>query len=115
MDKDEILSGLILELRRGTIVLCALSQLKRPTYGYHLVSRLAQMGIPVEANTLYPLLRRLEAQGLLSSSWELDGPKPRKYYVTTEVGSDVHDRLKNVWESTVASMNALWSITQEDE
>ena len=114
MNNDEILAGLILELRRGTIVLCTLSQLKEPTYGYHLVNRLAEKGIPVEANTLYPLLRRLEGQGLLTSSWELDGPKPRKYYVTTEAGDDICSRLRNVWENTVKSMNALWDLGDEE-
>ena len=61
MEKRELLAGLVLELRRGTIVLCVLSQLKVPMYGYHLIHTLQQSGIVVEANTLYPLLRRLES------------------------------------------------------
>ena len=60
--KEEIVSGLTMELRRGTIVLCVLSQLKEPTYGYSLVNVLSENGIPMETNTLYPLLRRLEKQ-----------------------------------------------------
>lgn len=113
MDKngDELLAGLVLEMRRGTIVLCALSQLREPTYGYQLVSILAEKGIPVEANTLYPLLRRLEGQGLLTSTWEVEGPKPRKYYVTTDMGKEIYEKLRRVWEKTAASMNTLW----EDE
>ena len=69
MGKEETLAGLLMELRRGTIVLCVLSQLKQPRYGYDLVKILGRHHMPVEANTLYPLLRRLEGQGLLQSSW----------------------------------------------
>ena len=108
MDQEDILSGLIMELRRGTIVLCVLSQLKEPMYGYNLVNVLSDTGIAVEANTLYPLLRRLESQGLLESSWETSGAKPRKYYSTTKMGNEVFEILKRQWHSTVESMNKLW-------
>lgn len=107
MNRDEILAGLILELRRGTIVLCILSQLKEPHYGYHLISILADSGISVEANTLYPLLRRLESQGLLKSEWITVGAKPRKYYSITEDGKDIYQALKKLWNRTVKSMNQL--------
>lgn len=63
MGKEETLAGLLMELRRGTIVLCVLSQLKQPRYGYDLVKILGRHHMPVEANTLYPLLRRLEGAG----------------------------------------------------
>ncbi|NTV78605.1 MAG: PadR family transcriptional regulator, partial [Clostridiales bacterium] len=72
MEKNDIISGMIMELRRGTIVLCVLSQLEKPMYGYSLVSALSDSGIAVEANTLYPLLRRLESQGMLESKWETE-------------------------------------------
>ena len=67
MDHDEIISGLILELRRGTLILLVLNQLQKPKYGYNLVKELKEHDIPIEANTLYPLMRRLESQGLLKS------------------------------------------------
>ena len=70
MDCDEVVSGLILELRRGTLILLVLNQLQKPMYGYNLVKELQDHGIPMEANTLYPLMRRLESQGLLKSEWE---------------------------------------------
>jgi DNA-binding PadR family transcriptional regulator len=108
MDKDDLLSGLILELRRGTIVLCVLSKLKNPTYGYQLINDLADGGISVEANTLYPLLRRLESQGLLQSEWRTDGAKPRKYYVTTEMGNEINLALKRHWKQTIQSMDKMW-------
>ncbi|MEA4853692.1 MAG: PadR family transcriptional regulator [Christensenella sp.] len=103
---DEILNGLMQELRRGTIVLGVLSQLLEPRYGYALVQRLTEAGMPAEAGTLYPLLRRLEKQGLLASKWETEGSKPRKYYVTTPVGKEVYQKLCLHW-------NALKEILEE--
>ena len=107
MEKDELVSGFILELRRGTIILCVLAELKTPTYGYNLVSELSDTGIAIEANTLYPLLRRLESQGLLISSWNTDGAKPRKYYETTAFGKEVLEELKKHWRNTVQSMDDI--------
>ena len=107
MDISEIVSGLVLELRRGTIVLCTLKKLENPMYGYSLVSELTDSGIPVEANTLYPLLRRLESQGLLESRWETGESKPRKYYVTTDAGRQVSAALEKNWRGTVESMNKI--------
>ena len=108
MQEDAILSGLIMELRRGTIVLCVLRELDTPMYGYNLVHMLSDNGISIEANTLYPLLRRLEGQGLLESTWETGGSKPRKYYVTTDKGKDIAIALKGHWDQTVASINKIW-------
>lgn len=105
--REEITAGLALELRRGTIVLCVLGQLKKPMYGYSLVDVLAEGGMPVETNTLYPLLRRLEKQGLLESSWETSGAKPRKYYVITKLGEEVFTDLKKQWEDASKNMKKL--------
>lgn len=73
-------------------------------YGYSLVGALSKKGVPVEANTLYPLLRRLEGQGLLTSEWETGGSKPRKYYRVTPEGREVCARLKAAWQATVESV-----------
>jgi len=107
LEKDELISGFILELRRGTVILCVLAKLKNPTYGYNLIAELAGTGIAIEANTLYPLLRRLESQGLLISSWNTDGAKPRKYYATTELGKEVLSVLEKHWQKNVQSMNNI--------
>jgi len=107
LDIKEIISGFILELRRGTVILCVLAKLKEPTYGYSLIAELADMGFPIEANTLYPLLRRLESQGLLESTWNTEGAKPRKYYVTTVFGNEVLTELKKHWQNTTQSMSSL--------
>ncbi|MDF2905807.1 MAG: putative transcriptional regulator [Herbinix sp.] len=105
--KEEVLSGLLLELRRGTIVLSVLCQLSAPTYGYSLVQDFSDNNLPIEANTLYPLLRRLEKQGLLKSEWETSGAKPRKYYMLTDLGTEVYYELKEHWNVMVENMNRL--------
>ena len=110
MSNDNV-SALVLELRRGTVVLCVLCKLQKPMYGYDLVSRLAGDGIPVEGNTLYPLLRRLESQGLLESRWDTAEAKPRTYYVTTEEGARVRGVLERNWRELNESMR---KIIEED-
>ncbi len=107
MEREEILSGLLLEMRRGSIVLAVLSQLDTPMYGYNLVNVLSESGVAVEVNTLYPLLRRLEGQGVLTSEWETGGTKPRKYYVLTPEGRELFQTLKKHWKSIVKSIDEL--------
>lgn len=115
MDEKDKVSGLILELRRGTLVLLVLSQLEKPMYGYNLVKRLSKGGIPIEANTLYPLMRRLEAQGLLQSEWETTGAKPRKYYIITSDGKSVLEKFKEYWYSFSKNVNTLIEGDFNDE
>lgn len=107
MGKEEVLSGLLQELKRGTIVLSVLSRLKKPMYGYSLVTQLNEAGMPVETNTLYPLLRRLEAQGLLSSEWDVSEGKPRKYYAITEEGNEIYRILRRQWLKNAECMEKL--------
>ena len=108
MKKGELLVGFSQEMRRGTIILCVLAKLKQSEYGYNLIGELAEAGIPIEANTLYPLLRRLESQGLLKSTWNTtDAAKPRKYYATTDLGKEVLSELKMHWRETVQNMNNI--------
>ena len=89
------------------MILCVLAKLRQPTYGYQLITDLAGTGLPVEANTLYPLLRRLESQGLLESSWNTEGAKPRKYYAATPFGLELLEDLKAHWHSAAQSINAI--------
>ncbi len=114
-EQNELLAGLLLELRRGTIVLSVMSRLKEPTYGYLLVQELSEKGIPVEANTLYPLLRRLEKQGLLKSKWETSGAKPRKYYLRTPEGEAVYQKLKQHWIALANSMEELLEGAEHEQ
>lgn len=99
MDNDERLSSVLQEMRRGTSILYILGKLRHSEYGYNLSTELPETGIPIEAGTLYPLLRRLESQGLLESSWNTtEGAKPRKYYATTDFGKKVPAELKTHWQ-----------------
>lgn len=107
MNCDEIVSGLILEFRRGTLIMVVLAQLNKPMYGYSLVKELDGKGISIEGNTLYPLLRRLESQGLLKSEWETEATKPRKYYIITEDGKLVYKKIKEHWKKFSQSINVL--------
>lgn len=105
--KDDILDSLLLELRRGTIVLSVMSQLNTPQYGYSLVVLLEGKGIAVDAGTLYPLLRRLENQGVLESSWDTESTKPRKYYRLSEYGESIYGKLCGYWSEMVQTVNKI--------
>lgn len=109
---DALLDSLVLELRRGTIVMSVMSQLTSPQYGYSLVVLLEEKGLTVDAGTLYPLLRRLESQGLLESSWDVESAKPRKYYQLSEYGKTTYDKLRQYWFDMVQNINRL--INKED-
>ncbi len=95
------------EMRRGLIVLSTLALLKNPHYGYSLVQTLEEKGIPIDGNTLYPLLRRLEKQNLLTSDWEVDSSKPRKYYRITDEGIEVLNELIDSWKSSQTSIQTI--------
>lgn len=93
----DALTGHLQELRRGTVVVACLATLRRPSYGYALLETLGSAGLSVDANTLYPLLRRLEKQGLLSAEWNTDEARPRKFYRTSDDGLEVLDALLDDW------------------
>lgn len=101
----EHLDKLMQELRRGTITIGVLSQLSESQYGYSLVTILNEKGIPVEPGTLYPLLRRLEKQGLLDSKWDTNESRPRKYYLLSKTGKEVFELLVVEWQKIVESLN----------
>ncbi|WP_054955960.1 PadR family transcriptional regulator [Paenibacillus dakarensis] len=104
---NEIISGLMQELRRGTIILGVLSQLKEPQYGYSLVTILEDKGVNVDPGTLYPLLRRLEKQELLESQWDTNETRPRKYYSLSPLGEEVYKQLCVEWRSMIVSLEGL--------
>jgi DNA-binding PadR family transcriptional regulator len=95
------------ELRRGMIVLAVLSQLDQEQYGYSLLKRLADQGLDLDQGTLYPLLRRLESQGILSSNWNTEGSRPRRYYVISQEGQKILPRLKEEWNRIVSMMDGM--------
>jgi PadR family transcriptional regulator len=107
MDKLENIENLILEMRRGVIVLAVLSQCSQEQYGYSLMKSLSEKGLEIDQGTLYPLLRRLETQGLLSSNWRLEDARPRRYYVLSPKGQNTLPRLINEWESMAQMMGRM--------
>ena len=104
---DNPLSKLELELRRGALVLAVLSQLRDVQYGYSLRQALAERGMPIEEGTLYPLLRRLEKQGVLASEWRIEDGPPRRYYRLDDAGETLLAELTTSWNALVGTMAGL--------
>jgi DNA-binding PadR family transcriptional regulator len=107
MESNVTIDNLILEMRRGAIVLATLSQLKEEQYGYSLMKSLADKDFVVEQSTLYPLLRRLEDQGMLVSDWRLEGARPRRYYKISPEGIKILKRLEAEWTHMVQTMEQM--------
>ena len=107
MGTNETIDNLTLELRRGVIVLAVLSQLGDEQYGYSLIKRLADNGLTIDQGTLYPLLRRLESQGLLKSDWRIEADRPRRYYVLSDEGRVLLPKLNQEWSSIVSMMEKI--------
>jgi PadR family transcriptional regulator PadR len=115
MENVQAIDNLILELRRGVIVLAVLSQCNQEQYGYSLMKSLSEKGLEVDQGTLYPLLRRLEAQGFLNSNWRLEDPRPRRYYVISPQGQKLFPRLIDEWESMVSMMRRMLDNIEENK
>ncbi|HEY5901416.1 MAG TPA: helix-turn-helix transcriptional regulator [Anaerolineales bacterium] len=113
MTNNDGIENVVQELRRGVIVLAVLSQLGSEQYGYSLLKLLADRGLDVDQGTLYPLLRRLETQGLLQSVWKLEEARPRRYYVISAEGRKALPRLKKEWEGIVGILDRM--LAQEEK
>ena len=107
MIDPELLGAHRQELRRGTVVLACLLALRTPGYGYGLLKTLESAGIPSDANTIYPLLRRLEERGLLSSEWNTEDTRPRKFYRTSPTGVVMASQLLGDMAELAASLQTL--------
>ena len=108
MNDNQIREQMIAELRRGTQIILVLNALDDPQYGYSLLQKLENIGVNIEAGTLYPLLRRLDAQGLLESIWDTSESRPRKYYQLNDKGKIMLQELKNAWLDIVKDMEVLF-------
>lgn len=95
------------EMRRGSLVLAVLTQVDEPQYGYTLIQKLNDYGMTVEQNTLYPLMRRLEKQGLLDSLWQIEDNRPRRYYQISPLGLEMREALKMEWNKLEETMNLI--------
>jgi PadR family transcriptional regulator PadR len=99
--------NLKLELRRGCLVLAVLAQLRREHYGYTLRKALADDGLEIEESTLYPLLRRLETQGLLTSEWREEEKRNKRFYKLSKDGKVVLKQLLDEWRTMGASLDRI--------
>lgn len=102
-----LFENLRLELRRGSLVLAVLTQLRNEQYGYTLRKALAEYGMEIDEGTLYPLLRRLESQGLLVSEWREEEKRNKRFYKLSNSGKAILKQLLAEWKSIDASLNGI--------
>ncbi len=101
------LENLKLELRRGCLVLAVLAQLRVEHYGYTLRKTMSDRGMSIDESTLYPLLRRLESQGLLVSEWREEEKRNKRFYRLSEPGRATLDQLLTEWNAIASSLNKI--------
>jgi len=106
-DNHELFENLRLELRRGSLVLAVLAALREEQYGYTLRKTLAEQGMVIDEGTLYPLLRRLESQGLLVSEWREEEKRNKRFYRLSAEGKVILKELLAEWQRINASLNGM--------
>jgi PadR family transcriptional regulator, regulatory protein PadR len=106
MDPERF-ENLRLELRRGCLILAVLAQLRSEHYGYTLRKALADLGLEIDEGTLYPLLRRLETQGLLVSEWREEDKRNKRFYRLSTEGKQTLKQLVAEWDSLNASLERI--------
>ena len=107
MSDADIFESLRLELRRGSLILAALGHLRREHYGYTLRKALSEAGVEIDEGALYPMLRRLETQGLLTSEWREEEKRNKRFYRLSSDGRAVLARLTDEWEGLNASITDI--------
>jgi PadR family transcriptional regulator, regulatory protein PadR len=105
--EDDLFEKLRLELRRGSLVLAVLGALKVERYGYTLRKVLAEAGLEIEESALYPMLRRLETQGLLTSEWREEDKRNKRFYRLSPDGAAVIAQLAAEWRAINSSLDTL--------
>jgi PadR family transcriptional regulator PadR len=103
----ESFENLRLELRRGCLVLAVMAELRAEQYGYTLRKALNDRGMAIDESTLYPLLRRLESQGLLASQWREEDKRNKRFYHLSPEGKQVFKQLVAEWQNINHSLNGL--------
>jgi len=104
---SELFENLRLELRRGSLIIAVLAQLRTEHYGYALRKALADLGMAIEESTLYPLLRRLESQGLLVSEWREEDKRNKRFYRLSPEGALILKQLLEEWQNMNSSLNRI--------
>jgi len=106
-ESSELLENLRLELRRGCLILAVLAALRTEQYGYTLRKVLAEHGMAIDEGTLYPLLRRLETQGLLKSQWREEDRRNKRFYRLSPEGKLILKQLLMEWQGIDSSLNQI--------
>lgn len=106
-EPNGLFENLRLELRRGSLVLAVLAALRKEQYGYTLRKTLGEEGMAIDEGTLYPLLRRLESQGLLVSEWREEEKRNKRFYRLSADGRTILKQLLTEWQSISASLNGM--------
>jgi len=109
---DDLFEKLRVELRRGSLVLAVLGALREERYGYTLRQTLEDAGLPIDEGALYPLLRRLEAQGLLVSEWREEAKRTKRFYRLSLDGTDTLAALLAEWN---AISDSIVRLTEKDQ
>jgi PadR family transcriptional regulator PadR len=104
---ENLFENLRLELRRGCLTLAVLAELRQEYYGYTLRKALAERGLEIDESTLYPLLRRLEAQGLLTSEWREEDKRNKRFYRLSTDGEQMFGQLLGEWQAINASISNI--------
>ncbi len=105
--EPNLFENIRMELRRGSLILAVLAQLRTEQYGYTLRKALAEHGMEIDEGTLYPLLRRLESQGLLVSEWREEDKRNKRFYVLSADGKLMLKQLLTEWKSIDSSLNGI--------
>ena len=103
----ELFENLRLELRRGCLILAVLAQLQEEHYGYTLRKALDDLGLAIDEGTLYPLLRRLESQGLLVSKWREENKRNKRFYRLSPAGEQILKQLLEEWQTINKSLRRI--------
>jgi PadR family transcriptional regulator PadR len=112
---SDLFENLRLELRRGSLVLAVLAALRSEQYGYTLRKALSDRGLEVDENTLYPLLRRLESQGLLASEWREENKRNKRFYLLSADGRQMLTQLLAEWQAIHNALNEILIETEQVE
>lgn len=104
---SDIFELLRLELRRGSLILAVLGHLRREHYGYTLRKAMADAGVEIDEGALYPMLRRLEQQGLLTSEWREEDKRNKRFYRLSDQGRAVLERLTDEWRGLNAAITDI--------
>lgn len=107
MTDSELYPNLKLELRRGVLILAVLAELRDEHYGYSLRKNLLAKGLDIDEGTLYPLVRRLEKQELLSSEWREEENRKKRFYRLSPIGRATLQQLTDEWRQVASTLDAI--------